>query len=483
MLFSSMIFLWCFLPIVLIINYIISRVLAKDEAKRIRVKNGWLLLASIVFYAWGGVNYLFLMLACIVVNYIGGWLIDSKSDSPEKGWGASKTVLIITIVIDLAILFVFKYSNMVAGILKADNWTEIVLPIGISFYTFQAMSYVIDVYRKKAKVQKNIFDFALYVSLFPQLIAGPIVKYSDISEQISVREESVDLFYEGQRRFCYGLGKKVLIANICAQIVDSIWAGDIANMGAAVAWLGAIAYTLQIYYDFSGYSDMAIGIGRMLGFSLKENFNYPYVSTSVQEFWRRWHISLSGWFKEYVYIPLGGNRKGITRTCINLFIVFLLTGVWHGAGYTFIVWGVLYGVVLIIERLWLSKLLEKNPAKIVNYLYTMIIVIFAWILFRSDSIGQAVTYIGSLFKPRNTYMTVESYLSMSSILSILAGILFMGPVQLAYKKLFADKNEKAHENGKEAVFVVDLICQILVLVLAMMMLISGTYNPFIYFRF
>lgn len=483
MLFSSMIFLWCFLPIVLIINYIISRVLAKDEAKRIRVKNGWLLLASIVFYAWGGVNYLFLMLACIVVNYIGGWLIDSKSDSPEKGWGSSKTVLIITIVINLAILFVFKYSNMVAGILKADNWTEIVLPIGISFYTFQAMSYVIDVYRKKAKVQKNIFDFALYVSLFPQLIAGPIVKYSDISEQISVREESVDLFYEGQRRFCYGLGKKVLIANICAQIVDSIWAGDIANMGAAVAWLGAIAYTLQIYYDFSGYSDMAIGIGRMLGFSLKENFNYPYVSTSVQEFWRRWHISLSGWFKEYVYIPLGGNRKGITRTCINLFIVFLLTGVWHGAGYTFIVWGVLYGVVLIIERLWISKLLEKNPAKIVNYLYTMIIVIFAWILFRSDSIGQATTYIGSLFKPRNTYMTVESYLSMSSILSISAGILFMGPIQLVYKKLFTDKNEKAHENGKEAVFVVDLICQILVLVLAMMMLISGTYNPFIYFRF
>jgi len=483
MLFSSMIFLWCFLPIVLIINYILSRVFEKDEAKCIRMKNSWLLLASIVFYAWGGVNYLLLMLACIVINYIGGRIIVSAKDNTAKNIISTKAVLVITIVIDVAILFVFKYSNMVAGILKAENWKEIVLPIGISFYTFQAMSYVIDVYRDTAKVQKNIFDFALYVSLFPQLIAGPIVKYSDISEQIGKREENVDLFYEGQRRFCYGLGKKVLIANVCAEVVDSIWAGDIANMGAAVAWLGAIAYTLQIYYDFSGYSDMAIGVGRMLGFRLKENFNYPYVSTSVQEFWRRWHISLSGWFKEYVYIPLGGNRKGIARTCINLFIVFLLTGIWHGAGYTFIAWGVLYGIILIVERLWLSRVLKKNPVKIINYTYTMFVIILAWILFRADSIGQAGTYICSLFKQRNTYMTAESYLSMSRIMSMVAGVLFMGPIQLMYRKMCEVGKWKENDSSKKLLFVFDMACQIIVLLLAVMMLVSGTYNPFIYFRF
>ena len=476
MLFSSMIFLWCFLPIVLIVNYIISFVLPADANKRVRLKNSWLLLASIIFYAWGGVNYLLIMFFCIVVNYVSGKLIAIEKYKP-------KTILVITIIINLLVLFVFKYSNMVAGMFKVEDWTEIVLPIGISFYTFQALSYVIDVYRDRSKVQNNIFDFALYVSLFPQLIAGPIVKYSDISAQIAGREENVDMFYEGQRRFCYGLGKKVLIANVCAQIADEIWAADIANMGAAIAWLGMIAYTLQIYYDFSGYSDMAIGIGRMLGFNLKENFNYPYIATSIQDFWRRWHISLSGWFRDYVYIPLGGNRKGIARTCINLFIVFLLTGIWHGAGFTFMLWGVLYAVVLIIERIWLGERLKANPVKVVNYIYTMLIVMIAWIFFRSDSISQAGTYICSLVKSRNTYLTVESYLSMTRILALVAGIVFMGPVQKLWNALCNKKSFMANDKNKAIFATADMIVSILVLVFAVMMLISGTYNPFIYFRF
>lgn len=476
MLFSSMIFLWCFLPIVLIVNYIISFLLPADAHKRIRLKNIWLLLASIIFYAWGGVNYLLIMFFCIVINYMSGKLIATEKYPP-------KTTLTITIIINLIVLFIFKYSNMVAGMFKFENWTEIVLPIGISFYTFQALSYVIDVYRDRSKVQNNIFDFALYVSLFPQLIAGPIVKYSDISAQITQREENVDMFYEGQRRFCYGLGKKVLIANVCAQIADEIWAADIANMGAAIAWLGMIAYTLQIYYDFSGYSDMAIGIGKMLGFNLKENFNYPYIATSVQDFWRRWHISLSGWFRDYVYIPLGGNRKGIARTCINLFIVFLLTGIWHGAGLTFMLWGVLYAFVLIIERVWLGERLKANPIKAVNYIYTMLIVMIAWVLFRSDSISQAGIYLSSLFKSRNTYLTVESYLSMTRILALVAGIVFMGPVQKLWNALCSKKPFMANDKNKAIFATADMIVSILVLVFAVMMLISGTYNPFIYFRF
>ena len=471
MLFSSMIFLWIFLPTVLIVNYFLT-VLKISKEQKTELKNGWLLLASLFFYGWGGIYYLAIMLSVIAVSYAAGILMErTQSD------GAHKAVLTASLAVCLAVLFVFKYANMVAEMLHAQNWTEIALPIGISFFTFQAMSYIIDVYRREVPPQKNLLDFALYVSLFPQLVAGPIVKYSDINEQIAGRDENLEKFYGGQRRFCYGLAKKVLIANVCAQVADSIWSGDIGNMGAAIAWLGALAYTLQIYYDFSGYSDMAIGIGRMLGFSFKENFNYPYMSLSVREFWRRWHMSLSGWFRDYVYIPLGGSRKGMVRTCINIMIVFALTGIWHGANVTFLLWGMLYGVVLVIERLLKLKDGGTFPEKLIRYLYTMAVVVLGWILFRSDNIGQAAEYIGQLFKPSNTYMKPESYLSMKSIIAIAGGIVFMGPAQK-----ITEKYVKKYDDSK-LLAITDLAVQMLLLAASILMLVSGTYNPFIYFAF
>ena len=354
---------------------------------------------------------------------------------------------------------------------------SVVLPIGISFFTFQAMSYVIDVYWGKTDVQKNLLDFALYVSFFPQLIAGPIVKYSDIAKQLNKREENLSTFVIGQRRFCYGLGKKVLLSNTFAEISDSIWALETSTLGAPVAWLGIIAYTLQIYYDFSGYSDMAIGIGKMLGFRFKENFNYPYTSLSIQEFWRRWHISLSSWFKEYVYIPLGGNRLSKTRTYINLLIVFFLTGIWHGANFTFLIWGLLYAVFLIMERLFLGCLLNQNPLKFLNWIYTTFIVIIGWVFFRAETIFQAWTYLQQMFSFTTSHNTVISFLSMKTIIAFVLGILFVGFLQRPL--------EKFHIKIKSNPWIMfgDLIIQISILIISIFMMVSGTYNPFIYFQF
>jgi alginate O-acetyltransferase complex protein AlgI len=358
---------------------------------------------------------------------------------------------------------------------------KIVLPIGISFFTFQAMSYTIDVYTKKAQIQENIIDFALYVSLFPQLIAGPIVKYSDVDLQLQNRKESIDKFISGQKRFCYGLGKKVLVSNVLAKVADDIWALEIENLGAAVAWLGIISYTLQIYFDFSGYSDMAIGLGRMLGFDFKENFDYPYTALSIQEFWRRWHISLSSWFKEYIYIPLGGNRKGKFRTYINLFVVFMLTGIWHGANFTFIFWGLFHGILQIIERLFLGKWLKKNPVKILNWIYTIFAVMIGWIYFRSDNIFQANEYVRQLFNFTSGNYSVVRFLSMNVIVVIVFGLLFSGLVQrllkAGYDKLCAGAGSAT------VIFVADSIAQFAILALSMAALVGGTYNAFIYFQF
>lgn len=494
MLFSSMIFLWFFLPTVLIVNFISSFANLSSEAKRIRVKNIFLLLASFVFLGWGGIYYLLIMLTSIGINYCGGYFLSKCSANRRKA------LLVAVITLNLGMLFVFKYFNFFVIIAESfmkigqDGGSifksmllmegtgelgikEIALPIGISFFTFQSMSYVIDVYMGKAKVQKNILDFALYVALFPQLIAGPIVKYSDVEEQLKHRKETMLLFLEGVKRFCYGLGKKVLLSNTFAEIADEIWALDMDKLGAPLAWLGMIAYTLQIYYDFSGYSDMAIGIGKMLGFRFKENFNYPYTSLSVQEFWRRWHISLSSWFKEYVYIPLGGNRKGKFRTYLNLFIVFLLTGIWHGANFTFIAWGLMYAVLLIIERLFLGKLLEKNPVKIINWLYTIFAVMIGWVFFRSDNILQAKAFIIQLFSSASTEYSILSYTSMKLIIFMIFGLLFAGVVQ----RLLKDKYDEVKK--KPLVQTVDFAFQIILLVLSVFSIVSGTYNPFIYFQF
>lgn len=496
MLFSSMVFLWIFFPLVIGGNYLFSVLPFKSESSRISAKNIFLLASSLFFYAWGGIYYLLIMLSSIVLNYVGGFVLEKFDNTKKK-----KAIFIVIIVLNLAILFFFKYFNMLVVVIEALmqsgqgittiintmigmqgtgalGFKHIVLPIGISFFTFQSMSYVIDVYMKKCKVQRKFADFALYVSLFPQLIAGPIVKYSDIDLQLNQRKETIALSLEGQKRFCYGLGKKVLISNTFAEIADKIWALDTTTLGAPLAWFGIIAYTLQIYYDFSGYSDMAIGIGKMLGFEFKENFDYPYTSLSVQEFWRRWHISLSSWFKEYIYIPLGGNRKGVMRTYLNLFVVFLLTGIWHGANFTFIVWGLIYAALLIIERLFLGKLLNKNPVKIFNWIYTMLAVMIGWVYFRSNTIFQANEYIKQMFsfKP-SVHTSVLSYVSMWVIIALVIGVLFSGFVQRPLKSIYNRYSKRM------PVLVADYSIQFVILVLAILLLVSGTYNPFIYFQF
>lgn len=490
--FSSMAFLWLFLPLVILGDYLITGLC--DKQNRIKYKNRFLLSCSLVFYAWGGVYYVLIMLSTILINYLGGFFVNP--DKLEKD--VRKKILTVIIVLNLLILFVFKYFNMCIaiiesvmehgflGIFRAFAFMEgtgelglpqIILPIGISFFTFQSMSYVIDVYNGKARVQGKLLDFALYVSFFPQLIAGPIVKYSDIAAQLKNRPYSSSLRLDGQRRFVYGLAKKVIIANTLGDVADKIWALETGRLGAPIAWLGLICYTFQIYYDFSGYSDMAIGLGKMLGFSFKENFNYPYTATSVQDFWRRWHISLSSWFREYVYIPLGGNREGIKKTCINIGIVFLLTGFWHGANFTFVLWGLFFALLLIIERLGFGKILKANPIKPLNWLYTMFMVSLLWVLFRSDNIAQAFTYIGQLFAGGEGAYSIITYLSMKVIVAIIAAFLLSGFVQRPLKGVI--------NNIKDTdVYVYsDFVFRMILLVICIFSLVGGSYNAFIYFQF
>ena len=498
MLFSSMIFLWVFLPLVLICNFLVNLFKFKSNRTKILIKNCLLLVLSLTFYAWGGLYYLLLMLSSILVNFFGALIIKKVAKTPT----AQKWALAVTVIVNLGMLFFFKYFNMTVTVIEAImgplpegqsvfgaivnmqgtgrlGMPYIVLPIGISFFTFQAMSYVIDVYRNNAKLQTNIFNFALYVSLFPQLIAGPIVRYSDIALELEDRTESLELMVAGIKRFSYGLGKKVLLSNTFAVIADKIWALDTSTIGTAVAWYGVAAYTLQLYYDFSGYSDMAIGLGRMLGFHFKENFDYPYTATSVQDFWKRWHISLTTWFKEYVYIPLGGSRKGTFRTYLNIFIVWFLTGFWHGANFTYIAWGMFCAIPIMLERIFLGKWLKKNPIKPLNWIYTMLIFMLGLACVRSETISQAGSFIAQMFSftgGRGVYIT--TYLSMQNIITFIVGILLCGFVQRPLKKLYTEKLQ-----NKLPVMALDLVCQVAILGLSIVMIISGTYNPFIYFQF
>ncbi len=478
MLFSSMMFLWIFLPVVLVVNYLLGRIKTRDITSRIQYKNIFLLIASLIFYAWGGFYYLFLILSVILINYIAGLLI-SRAVSNKK------TLLTVTIAANILIIGYFKYFNLLIHTIEsiagreagAFGLKEVILPIGISFFIFQAMSYVIDVYWGKTDCQKNLAYFALYVALFPQLIAGPIVQYKDVAAQLHDRSENTSKFVSGIRRFTFGLAKKVLIANIMGDVVDKIWSADIGSMYASVAWFGMIAYTLQIYYDFSGYSDMAIGIGRMLGFEFKENFNMPYTSLSIKEFWRRWHISLSSWFRDYVYIPLGGSRKGDKLTYRNLFIVFLLTGIWHGANYTFFFWGLYYAFFIIIERAFLGDLLEKNRCKFINYIYAILVVMVGWVFFRADSIGDAFVFLGGLFRFSGKGISIFEYLSFKVLLAFLVGIFLSCPVWSRIKA------KMGITEGITEVSIPSFVLQMILLLLSMMMLISGSYNPFIYFQF
>ncbi|WP_207638212.1 MBOAT family O-acyltransferase [Butyrivibrio fibrisolvens] len=402
----------------------------------------------------------------------------------DKTKSQKKIILLYSVIFNVGILFVFKYMHTfasgAAGLLGLNNQLipAIALPLGISFYTFQIMSYIIDLYRGEIHVQRNLFDFALYVSFFPQLVAGPIVKYKDIELQLKERESSWDGVYYGIKRFIFGLGKKVIISNTVASMVDNIFSYDGIQLGWYWYWAGALLYTLQIYYDFSGYSDMAIGLGRIFGFSFMENFNYPYISASITEFWRRWHISLSTWFKEYVYIPLGGNRRGKLRTYINLWIVFLVTGIWHGATLNFWLWGLWHGLFIFIERVFKNKYWE-HKFRIIRYIYVGFVVVIGWAMFRCDSLAEAISLLRNMFsfKAGSEQICWYNLLSIRGIVVSVIGVILMGPLQICIPKL------KETLYDERFCSVIEFLILVVLLFVSITMLVSGQYNPFIYFKF
>ena len=448
MIFSSNLFLFIYLPAVLLLYYLAPRAL----------RNPILLLFSLLFYGWGEPVYLFLMIGDILLNYVCGYFIYRKQLQGQKGIAA----LIVGIILNLLLLGYFKY----AGFLFGDLLPAVTLPIGISFYVFQSMSYVIDLYRKDAPVQKNPLTFGTYVTLFPQLIAGPIVRYADVALMLQTRKETLQQFAAGVRLFIVGLAKKVLIANAAGNLWNLLQGQE----GTLTAWVGLAAYTLQIYFDFSGYSDMAIGLGRMFGFEFLINFDYPYISRSITEFWRRWHISLSTWFKEYVYIPLGGNRHGIRRQIVNIIVVWLLTGLWHGASWNFVLWGGYYALLLIVEKTVLLKLLKKAPAS-VTHLYTMFLVMLGWALFYFENLGALGGFIKQLFTPASSADSMALILGYLPLLVV--GAFAATPL---WKKWTITRSSNLS-------YWVETAALALMLILCIASLASQSYNPFIYFRF
>lgn len=466
MVFSSTIFLCVYLPLVLLGYYICPK----------KGRNLFLLIVSLVFYAWGEPKYVFLMIFSILVNYVFGRLMDKNRGRQKR----MKLLLVLSVVIDLGLLSVFKYTDFVITNINAIfgssfDLLNIALPIGISFYTFQAMSYTIDVYRDDVRVQKNLIDFGMYITMFPQLIAGPIVRYADVQDQLAERSVTTADFSEGVMRFVVGLGKKVLLANQMGAVWSDIYAlgGDVS---ALMAWTGAIAYTFQIYFDFSGYSDMAIGLGRMFGFKFPENFRYPYQSVSITDFWRRWHITLSTWFKEYLYIPLGGNRRGLARQALNLLIVWSLTGFWHGAGWNFVMWGLYYFVILFIEKLFLLKALDKLP-KFFRHVYALLLIIIGWVIFASDDVSVLLPYLGSMFGANGAIGGMDVYTLLTK--AVLLIICCIASTELP-KKLFLSA---AGAMNEKAAFTLKSVLMIALLALSMILLIGDSYNPFLYFRF
>jgi len=461
MVFSSGVFLLVFLPITFIVNLFLST----------KQSNIWLLIASLLFYAWGEPFFVLLMILSIIVNWLVGMGI-AKSEGKLK-----RLILTLGIVFDLGFLGYYKYAGFVVSLLnrlahhEIMSVPQIALPIGISFFTFQAISYIVDVYRKDTEYSKSVVNVALYIAFFPQLIAGPIVKYRDINKQIEKRKVNWVKVSDGFKRFIYGLAKKVLISNVLGLCVDTIYSNDLSFIDYKVAWIGALAYTFQIYYDFSGYSDMAIGLGKMFGFDILENFNFPYVSKSISEFWRRWHISLGSWFREYLYIPLGGNRKGEIRTYINLCIVFFLTGLWHGANLTFVFWGLYHGFFRIIERLGFEKWLKKH--NVLATIYCFLVVNFGWVIFRSTSIINSLRYLARMilpFKYNNSTIEMYTFLNLK--------VVFIGVVAILGACCVPKKIAKKWKNSiPEAIYCVVL------LILCLASIASNTYNPFIYFQF
>lgn len=466
MVFSSTIFLCVYLPLVLLGYYICPK----------KGKNLFLLIVSLIFYAWGEPKYVFLMIFSILVNYVFGLLMDKHRENKKR----LKLMLVISIIIDLGLLSVFKYTDFIITNINSVfgagfDLLNIALPIGISFYTFQAMSYTIDVYRDNVRVQRNLIDFGMYITMFPQLIAGPIVRYSDVQDQLAERNVTTADFSEGIMRFVVGLGKKVLLANQMGAVWTQIYAlgGDIS---ALMAWTGAAAYTFQIYFDFSGYSDMAIGLGRMFGFKFPENFRYPYESVSITDFWRRWHITLSTWFKEYLYIPLGGNRRGLARQALNLLIVWTLTGFWHGAGWNFVMWGLYYFAILFIEKLFLLKALDKLP-RLFRHAYALLLIVIGWVIFASDDVSVMLPYLGSMFGANGALGGMDVYTLLTR--AALMVICCVASTELP-KRLFVTAAGKMNE---KAAFTVKSVLTLTLLALSVVFLIGDSYNPFLYFRF
>lgn len=471
MVFSSTVFLFIFLPAVFLLNYILPK----------RARNFLLLFASLFFYAWGEPLFVLIMLFSIFVNYILALVIKQCRQDRTK-----RLTLITAVVFNLLMLIVFKYTNFIIDNINhllgtAIHVVEIRLPIGISFFTFQAMSYVIDVFRGRTQAQRKLTHLALYIAFFPQLIAGPIVKYHDIARQIESRSPSIEQVALGIRRFLTGLSKKLLIANVLGQVADRIFAMEILSINMSIAWVGAIAYTFQIYFDFSGYSDMAIGLGHLFGFHILENFNYPFIAVGIKDFWRRWHISLSTWFREYLYIPLGGNRRGLVRTCLNMSIVFLCTGLWHGAEWTFVLWGLFHGFFLILETFQVV-IPEKFRNKGWGHLYTLLVVIVGFTLFRTETIGYGMAFIRTMFTGFS--FNAQTAGTLREIFSPLVTVTFLIAAAASlplcsYISLRMPKSGRlshaAGAAGYMATFVMLLLC--------VMALSSSTYNPFIYFRF
>ena len=471
MVFSSLVFVCIFLPTVLILHSVIPNR---------KVKNGLLLAASLLFYAYGEPVYIFLMLASTLFNYLFAMLL---------GRYRKKLLLALTVTVNIGLLGIFKYTgfaltNVNAFLGLSLPVPEISLPIGISFFTFQALSYVIDVYRGEVPVQKSYFKLLLYISFFPQLIAGPIVRYADIARQIDERTISVPQIAFGLRRFIAGLGKKVLIANAMGAVADYIFNHGAANLNIVAAWIGAVAYLMQIYYDFSGYSDMAIGLGKMFGFRFKENFDHPYISGTVQEFWRRWHISLSSFFRDYVYIPLGGNRKGKIRTVLNRLIVFFLTGLWHGANWTFIVWGLFHGFFLLLEEY--IPVIRRLP-RFLTRIYTLLVVTVGFVIFRADTIGEALLFITQMFRGTDFSAGVMSFtlqaLTPYFLFMLLAAVICCGPFARLTQWISTLECKQDRTVGENILQGATFVLAFLLLLWCIIRLAGGSYNPFIYFRF
>lgn len=472
MVFSSLLFLFRYLPLVLAIYFIVPR----------KLRNTVIFIASLIFYAWGEPVYVVIMLFSTLVDYTHGMLVHRFKERGDLK--KARMLVASSMIINLALLGFFKYSDFIIGNINAITGSSIpllnlALPIGISFYTFQTMSYTVDIYRGEAKVQKSIISFGAYVALFPQLIAGPIVQYKTIAEQLDERRENKDQFAYGIMRFMTGLGKKVLLANNIGLLWDTIQGMPSSNMTVLLSWMGITAFAFQIYFDFSGYSDMAIGLGNMFGFTFLENFNYPYMSKSITEFWRRWHISLGSWFRDYVYIPLGGNRAGLAKQIRNIAVVWLLTGIWHGASWNFVMWGVYFGVLLVFEKFVLLKYLKKSPA-IIAHIYTIFFVWIGWVLFAFDDLAKGTSYLKTMFFINgNAFVSTETIYMLLNY-AVLFVILILASTD--YPKRIAVRLTRKREEST-IVSISKMLFVVVIFLLGVAYLVDASYNPFLYFRF